>query len=131
VSLSTGSPALDTWLGTMAMVLAMAGVLAWGVEVRSGRGDSELVTAAEAEEFAERVAAMAMTAVGVGGARLTARACETCVVVSCRGAASGDELERFAAALLAAAEMAGRYVAPESVQAKRSKARKLQRQGAA
>jgi DNA polymerase-3 subunit alpha len=38
-----------------------------GVEVRSGRGDSELITATEAEEFAERVAALK----GVGYAAMT------------------------------------------------------------
>jgi hypothetical protein len=84
-----------------------------GAEVRTGRsGGVELVTAVEAARFAEDVLQVAWCQGNGGGAELTARPLESCVVVTCSGYASGEELEEFARALEAAADLASRWVDP-------------------
>lgn len=53
------------------------------------------------------------------------------IVVKGMGRVSGEQVVRLLARLDECIALAAGYVAPESVQAKRNKARKLQRQGAA
>ena len=87
-----------------------------GVRVRTVDGSGAcLLTTRQAEELADLV--REWTWAGVlcgGGAVLTAKACESCVVVRCSGHASAEELERFAVELVTAAAQARRYVPPET-----------------
>ncbi len=100
-----------------------------GVKVRTVDGSGTcLLTTRQAEELAELLAEWIWAGVLCGGgATLTARACESCVVVRCGGHASAEELERFGVELKAVAAQARRYVPPE---AGWSKKRKPQAQGA-
>ena len=94
-----------------------------GVRVRTVDGSGTcLLTTRQAEELADLIAEW--TRAGVlcgGGAVLTARACESCVVVRCSGHASAEELEHFAVVLRATAAQARRYVTPEAGWTKRKK----------
>lgn len=101
----------------------------YGVAVRATDGNGvHLVTAKQAEELADQLAEWTWAGVLCGGgAVLTARACESCVVVRCGGHASADELERFAAELRTVAAQARRYVPPEAGWTRK---RKPQAQGA-
>lgn len=87
-----------------------------GVRVRTiNRSGVTLLTTRQAEELADLVREWTWGGVLCGGgAVLTARACESCVVVRCSGWASAEELERFAAELVAVAAQARRYVPPET-----------------
>ena len=95
-----------------------------GVRVRTVDGSGvTLLTTRQAEELADLV--REWTWAGVlcgGGAVLTAKACESCVVVRCSGHASADELDRFAVELVAVAAQARRYVPPETGWGKRKRA---------
>ncbi len=92
-----------------------------GVRVRTTDGSGvTLLTTRQAEELAELVREWTWAGVMCGGgAVLTAKACESCVVVRCSGHASAEELERFAAELVATAAQARRYVPPETGWGKR------------
>lgn len=94
-----------------------------GVKVRTVDGSGTcLLTTRQAEELAEQLAEWTWAGVLCGGgAVLTTRACESCVVVQCSGHASADELERFAAELRKVAAQARRYVPPEAGWAKKKK----------
>lgn len=94
-----------------------------GVRVRTVDGSGTcLLTTKQAEELAELLAEWAWAGVLCGGgAVLTARACESCVVVRCGGHASAEELERFAAELRKVAAQARRYAPPEAGWTKRKK----------
>lgn len=87
-----------------------------GVRVRTVDGSgATLLTSRQAEELADLVREWTWGGVLCGGgAVLTARACESCVVVRCSGHASAEELERFAVELVATAAQARRYVPPET-----------------
>jgi len=87
-----------------------------GVRVRTTDGSGTcLLTTCQAEELADLVREWTWGGVLCGGgAVLTAKACESCVVVRCSGHASADELERFASELVATAAQARRNVPPET-----------------
>lgn len=87
-----------------------------GVRVRTVDGSGTcLLTTKQAKELAELVREWTWAGVLYGGGSvLTARACESCVVVRCSGHASAEELERFAVELVATAAQARRYVPPET-----------------
>jgi hypothetical protein len=87
-----------------------------GVRVRTVDGSGvTLLTTRQAEELADLVREWTWGGVLCGGgAVLTARVYESCVVVRCSGNASAEELERFAGELVATAAQARRYVPPET-----------------
>lgn len=89
---------------------------AGGVAVRtSERGGVHLVTAKQAVVLAGLVrdAGRWMAGPRIGGANLSARVIESCVVVRCAGFASAAECEAFAAELERVAVAAGKWVKPE------------------
>ncbi len=93
----------------------------FGVRVRTTDGSGvTLLTTRQAEELADLVREWTWAGVLCGGGSvLTAKTCESCVVVRCSGHASADELERFASELAAVAAQARRYVPPETGWGKR------------
>ncbi len=89
---------------------------AGGVAVRtSERGGVHLVTAKQAVVLAGLVRDAGRWMVGprIGGAVLSARPLESCVIVRCAGFASAVECEAFAAELERVAAMAGKWVKPD------------------
>ena len=88
---------------------------AGGVAVRtSERGGVHLVTAKQAVVLACRLRDVAWGGVFAGGgAKLSARPLESCVIVRCAGFASASECEAFAAELERAAVLAGKWVKPD------------------
>ena len=90
-------------------------VTAGGVAVRtSEKGGVHLVTAKQAVVLACRLRDVAWGGVFAGGgAVLSARVLESCVIVRCAGFASASECEAFAAELERVAAVAGKWVKPE------------------
>jgi len=90
-------------------------VTAGGVAVRTTeKGGVHLVTAKQAAVLAGLVRDVAWGGVFAGGgAALSARVLESCVIVRCAWFASAGECEAFAAELERAAAAAGKWVKPE------------------
>ena len=90
-------------------------VTAGGVAVRTAeRCGVQLVTAKQAVVLACRLRDATWGGVFAGGgAALSARPLESCVVVRCAGFASAAECEAFAAELERVAVLAGRWVKPD------------------
>jgi len=91
-------------------------VTAGGVAVRTTeKGGVHLVTAKQAAVLAGLVRDAGRWMVGprIGGAKLSARVLDSCVIVRCAGFASAAECEAFAGELERVAGLAMRWVKPE------------------